>query len=60
MNPGDYLEDKRDGYGELSYLTKEIYKGMWKEGKQLSERVIDREGMDDYSAINDSGKFQIE
>ncbi len=30
---GDYIEDKKEGYGEFYWQDGKIYKGNWKDGK---------------------------
>lgn len=37
---GEYLNDKKDGYGELFWPDGRIYKGMWRNGKQEGKGTL--------------------
>jgi len=42
---GQYVEDKKEGYGVFKWADGKMYKGHWKDGKQHGKGIlVDQEG----------------
>ena len=58
---GQYVEDKKEGYGAFKWADGRAYKGHWKDGKQHGKGIlVDKEGQETEAELVEGKRIRNE